>query len=56
MTPWAMTKIMTQASQFYAVNVPVGDLEFGLGVLYMRRHNTREMSNAYKVKVSLASR
>ena len=50
MTPWAMTKIVTQASQFYAVNVPVGDLELGLGVLYMRRHDAREMCNAYKSK------
>ena len=50
MTPWAMTKIMTQASQFYAVNVPVGDLELGLGVLYMRRHDAREMCNAYEPK------
>ncbi len=51
-----MTKVMTQASQLYAINVPVGDLELGLRVLYMRRHDAREMCNAYEVIVSLEGR
>lgn len=48
MTPGTVTKIMTQASKFYAINVPVGELEFWLRVLDMRRHSAREMCNTFE--------